>query len=44
MLTRWVLLLVCGSIVLGAGPRIAQVQPFEMERAQVERFGFWGPI
>jgi hypothetical protein len=40
MRTHWVLLLVCGSIVLGAGPRLAQVQPFEMERALVERFGF----
>lgn len=40
MRTRWVLLLVCGSVVLATGPRVARAQPLDMERSLVERFGF----
>ena len=41
MRTRWVLLLlVCCSVVLVAAPRIARVQPLDIERSLVERFGF----
>jgi hypothetical protein len=37
---RWLILVVFGSAVLVAGPRIARVQPLDMERALGERFGF----
>ena len=40
MRKHWIVFLVCGSAVLAASPRIARVQPLEMERALVERFGF----
>ena len=40
MRTRWVLLLVCASVVLAAGFRVARAQPLDMERSLVERFGF----
>jgi hypothetical protein len=40
MRSRWIMFVVCGSAVLAATPRIARVQPPDMERALVERFGF----
>ena len=36
----WIVFLVCGGGVLVASPRIARVQPLDMERVLVERFGF----
>jgi hypothetical protein len=40
MRKRWIILLVCGSAVLAASPRIARTQPLDMERTLAERFGF----
>jgi hypothetical protein len=42
MRKRWIILLICGSAVFGSSPRIAQVQPVDLERALEERFGFSG--
>ena len=42
MRKRWIILLICGSAVFVSSPRIAQVQPVDMERALEERFGFSG--
>jgi hypothetical protein len=35
-----IVLLVCGSVVLAMSPRMARVQPLDVDRALVERFGF----
>ena len=40
MRARSVVLLVGAAVLLAASPRIAQVQPLDVERALVERFGF----
>jgi hypothetical protein len=40
MRMRRVISVICGSVVLAAGPCIARAQPLDMERALVERFGF----
>ena len=36
----WIAVLVCGTVVLGVGPRIARVQPLDAERVLADRFGF----
>ena len=43
MRNRWAIALLCGSAFFVSSPRIAQVQPVDMERALEERFGFSGP-
>ena len=36
----WCAVLVCGTVVLGVGTRIARVQPLDAERVLADRFGF----
>ena len=36
----WIVVLVCGSVLLAIGPRVARVQTLDVERVLVERFGF----
>ena len=36
----WIVVLLCGSVLLAIGPRVAGVQPLDAERVLVERFGF----
>ena len=40
MRKSWMAFLVCGSVVLSMSPRIARVQPLDVERVLVERLGF----
>ena len=35
----WIAVLVCGSVLLAMGPRIARVQTLDVERVLAERFG-----
>jgi hypothetical protein len=36
----WIVIVICGSVVLAMAPRIARVQTLDVERVLAERFGF----